>query len=80
MSDDTDSPDPARYPRGKMHPDDEGVLTTAIGIVNGRVVIDFGTPVAWIGFAPDDAVRFAVHIIEQAHAAGARVETPPCQH
>ena len=59
-----------RFPQGKLRRDDEGELRLAVGHKTGKVVIDFGTQVAWIGLDPDQADGLA-DLIKQ-HAAEAR--------
>ena len=39
-----------KYPKGKLNKNDEGALTYAVGVADGKIIIDFGTPVKWIGF------------------------------
>ena len=39
-----------KYPDGKLKADDEGSLTMAIFVKDGRLVIDFGKDLSWIGF------------------------------
>ena len=54
------------FPEGKLNPTDEGGLQIAIGIEDGKVRIDFGTPTAWIAMSPDQAMTFAMSIINKA--------------
>jgi hypothetical protein len=58
------------HPAGKLSADDEGALTTAVGVDAGRVVVRFGVPVAWIGFEAQGAADFAVAVIKHARIAG----------
>ncbi len=48
-----------QHPQGKIAPDDEGELQLAVGVTNGKVVVDFGTSVKWIGLDPDQALQLA---------------------
>lgn len=57
-----------KYPEGKLNPDDQGELRAALGVVDGRVVIDFGKPVPWIAMTPEEAINFGAKIVE--HASG----------
>lgn len=57
------------YPDGKLNDDDEGGLGMRIGVVQGRVVIDFGKPVTWIGFRPNEAYDIAKLIRKHAKRA-----------
>ncbi len=59
----------SRYPRGKLTKDDEGELAIAIGHKDSAVVIDFGKPVVWIGFPPDQADQLADKIKQCAALA-----------
>ncbi len=60
-------PPTKQFPAGKIHPTDEGELSMKIGTRDGAVVIDFGTPTAWVGFYPAQARELAERLI--AHAA-----------
>ena len=77
--DDTDMTDEPKlgatgtYPRGKLGPHDEGGL--AIGIAKdkrGNIIVNFGTPVAWFGLPPEQAIAFARLILK--HAGAGRIE------
>lgn len=61
--------DDAQYPEGKLNEDDEGALNTGIGIEDGRVMIVWPKPVAWVAFDPDRADAFADAIKEKAQKA-----------
>jgi len=39
------------HPQGKLTPHDEGGIQFAIGVKDGKVVLDFGQPVVWVGFS-----------------------------
>jgi len=43
-----------KYPDGKLKEDDEGALQMAVFIKDGRLIIDFGKELSWIGFAKQD--------------------------
>lgn len=58
------------FPLGKLVPEDEGEIAIAFGHTEGKVVIDFGKPVAWIGFTPEQADQIADTLRE--HAAKVR--------
>lgn len=61
------------HPRGRLTPTDEGGIRIAVGSKNGAVVIDFGTPVAWIGFSPQEARQIAESLVKHAdHLNGKR--------
>lgn len=55
-----------QFPEGKLGDDDEGEIRIAIGNQNGKVVISFGGPVAWIGFTAAQAREIAETLIKHA--------------
>lgn len=56
------------YPHGKLGRDDEGGLNIGITNRDGAVVVHFGTPVAWFGMPPEQAIEFAKTIMKHAGA------------
>ena len=64
-----------QFPEGKMSKHDEGEISFAIGHPNGKVVIDFGSPVAWVGMEPQQAVALAQTLL--SHAKKARIIGAP---
>jgi hypothetical protein len=54
------------FPEGKLTKTDEGAIQFAIGEKDGKVVIDFGTPVHWVGMSPQQAAEMASLIIKIA--------------
>lgn len=54
------------FPHGRLTKQDEGSLQFAIGGKDGKVVIDFGAPVAWIGMTPQQAMDLAASIMSKA--------------
>jgi hypothetical protein len=54
------------FPEGRLTPNDEGNIQFAIGEQNGKVVIDFGTPVHWLGMTPQQASDFASTLLNRA--------------
>ncbi len=56
-----------KAPQGFLNPTDEGELKLAIGIEQNKVVINFGKPVAWIGFDWKQALELAELIRKKAH-------------
>lgn len=58
------------YPEGRLNPDDAGALPMAIGERDGKVVIEFPKPVAWIGFTGDQAMEIAQALIKHARKVG----------
>jgi len=57
------------YPDGKLNEEDEGAAIMAIGHLKGRVIVDFGQSVAWVGLSPQEAVTMAQYLINQARQA-----------
>ncbi len=55
------------FPEGKLTEVDEGELKFAVGYVEGKVVIDFGTPVSWVGMHPHQAKELARLILKHAN-------------
>lgn len=54
------------FPEGKLTKTDEGSIQFAIGEKDGKVVLDFGTPVHWVGMTPQQAAEFASTLIKRA--------------
>lgn len=54
------------FPEGKLTKTDEGSIQFAIGEKDGKVVIDYGTPVHWIGMTPQQAAEFASLLLKRA--------------
>jgi len=54
------------FPHGQLTKADEGSIQFAIGAKDGKVVIDFGTPVHWLGMTPQDAADMASILLKKA--------------
>jgi hypothetical protein len=54
------------FPEGKLTKQDEGAIQFAIGEAHGKVVVDFGTSVHWLGMTPQQAADFASTILKRA--------------
>ena len=56
------------YSEGRISSTDEGELACAIKSdrKHGRVIVDFGKPVTWLGMTPQDAVSWAQALINCA--------------
>lgn len=52
-----------------MNETDEGALNIGVGAVDGKVLVQFGTKVSWIGFTPEDARDVAKALIQIADTA-----------
>lgn len=58
-----------QFPDGKLTEKDEGELRLAIAAVDGKVVMTFGTPVAWVGMDPDQAQIVGEAFLKKAKEA-----------
>lgn len=58
------------YPDGRLNAVDEGALAMMVGHENGKVVMQFASPTAWIGFTPEQAMDIAQMLITHARQAG----------
>lgn len=58
------------YPDGKLTPFDEGSIQFAVGGQDGKVVMDFGTPVRWMGMTPQQAADLASDLMKWARLMG----------
>lgn len=58
------------HPEGKLTKSDEGAIQFAVGVKDGKVVLDFGTPVAWVGMNPQQAADLASLMLSKAREAG----------
>ena len=47
------------FPEGKLTEKDEGAVVFAVGVEQGKVVIQFDTPMSWLGMLPDQALQLA---------------------
>lgn len=55
------------FPKGKLNADDEGGLKMAVAAdhAHGVVVINFGSPVKWIGLYPEDVKKLAAALLKK---------------
>lgn len=60
-----------RFPQGKLTDTDDGEIGIAIGRKDGKIVMDFGKPTAWIGFDADQADQIAESL--RVHAQSLRL-------
>ncbi len=58
------------FPEGELTKSDEGAIQFAIGEQDGKVVIDFGTSVHWLGMTPQQAADFASAVLKRARLVG----------
>lgn len=54
------------FPDGKLTPHDDGEIKFAIGYYKGNVVINFNTPVVWLGMLPEQAKQLAELLLRYA--------------
>lgn len=64
------------FPEGKLHWSDEGGLTFTVGIKDGAVVLDFGTPVVWFGMQAQQAADLGSLLIRNARRAAREAGNP----
>lgn len=55
-----------QFPRGRLNDSDQGELAISIGTEQGVVVMNFGTPTAWVGFPPAQARDIAAMLVKHA--------------
>lgn len=58
-----------KHPGGVLAPDDEGELQFGLANYGGKVMLNFGKPVAWLGLDPEHAVELANGLIKHAREA-----------
>lgn len=58
-----------RFSVGKLKPEDEGELRLAITAAKGRVVVEFGKPIRWIGMNGEQALELARSLEKKARQA-----------
>jgi hypothetical protein len=58
-----------QYPQGKLTESDEGELDFSIAVHEGRVILNWGKPVQWIGVAPSQARAIAASLLRRADEA-----------
>lgn len=54
------------FPDGKLNSSDEGEIQIGIKQIDGRVVMNFGKPIEWIGFTKEQAVQIAESLIKNS--------------
>ena len=58
-----------KYPQGKLTESDKGELEFSIAVHEGRVVLNWGKPVLWIGVPPAQARAIAASLLRTAEEA-----------
>ena len=54
------------FPEGRLNLMDQGSVAVMVGHENGKVVMQFPHPTAWIGFTPQQALDIATALIQHA--------------
>lgn len=54
------------HPQGKIDGHDEGEFQFRIGSKDGKVILDFGSPVQWLGMPAQQASDLASKLLRQA--------------
>lgn len=52
------------YPDGKMNVQDEGAVAMLVQLEEGKIVIRFPKPVAWVGFTEVEAMQLAQTLVD----------------
>ncbi len=55
-----------KFPQGKLTEDDAGEIEFTVARKGDKVVMDFGTPVKWVGLTADDAREVGKALIKHA--------------
>ena len=63
-----------RFPGGKLTSNDEGEIALAVGVLKGKVVVNFGTPIASLGMSPAQAEQLAITLIRRAGQARGEID------
>ena len=58
------------HPDGKLTPQDEGGIQFRVGSENDKVVLDFGSPVHWVGMDAQQAADLASSLMKWARIVG----------
>ena len=61
-----------QFPHGKMSAADEGAIMFKVDEDGGNVVLDFGTPVVWMGMTAEQAVALGQLLIAKARVVARR--------
>lgn len=60
------------FPEGQYVPHDEGAIRFGVAADEGKVFVDFGTPVRSLGLLPEQADALAQSLMEKARQARAQ--------
>lgn len=57
---------PKTFSNDKMNAEDEGELMLAIAVDHGRIIVQFGKSVSWLGLGHREAIEIATTLIDAA--------------
>lgn len=57
-----------RFPGGKLTETDKGEVVFEVGAFKGKVIVNFGTSLMYMGMSPKEARRFGSLLIQKANA------------
>lgn len=57
------------FPSGALHKADEGAIQFGVTHKDGKVVLDFGMSVSWLGMEPQQAADLAATMLKHAREA-----------
>lgn len=55
------------FPEGHLNKDDEGEIKFAIGVNKGKIILNFGKPIAWIGMTKEQAESLGKILIAKSN-------------
>ena len=58
-----------KYPEGKLREDDEGEIALGIAVHKGKIIMDFGGDMGWVGFTPEQSRQIASILQKRAKEA-----------
>lgn len=56
-----------RFPGGKLTSNDEGEIAFGVTTYHGKVIVNFGKPIASLGMSPDEARQLALVLRQRAN-------------
>jgi hypothetical protein len=60
------------FPDGKLNHGDEGGIAMMVRVEQGRIIVQFPKPVAWVGMTADEAISLAESLVKRAREAGSK--------
>lgn len=55
-----------QFPEGKLTEQDQGEIRVAVGSHEGKVIMNFGKPISWIGFTKEQAREIGTLLIRRS--------------